>query len=96
MRDITEALKAGGLPKTRSSTLSEAEALTAAIAELEYAITRLIAELKALQESDGFRLVVAAGATEADWQRFLEQQQMTLERELGKIMSDLMAVQTAE
>ncbi len=70
MREIHETLKAGGLPGTRSTTLSEAEALKAAIAELEYAIAKLVAELKALQESDGIKMMDAAGATEADWQCF--------------------------
>jgi hypothetical protein len=96
VREIHEALKAGGLPGTRSTTLSEAEALKAAIAEMEFAIARLIAELKALQESDGVRLMDAAGATEADWQCFLEQQQEILEVELARIMSDILAAQTEE
>jgi hypothetical protein len=94
VREIHEALKAGGLPETRSTTLSEVEALRAAIAELEYAITRLIAELKALQENEGVRLMDAAGATEADWQCFLEQHQKTLEMELARIVSDIWAEQT--
>lgn len=94
VREIYEALKAGGLPKTRSTTLSEAEALKAAIAELEYAISRLIAELKALQESDGVKLMDAAGATEADWQCFLEQQHKTLETELARIVSNILAEHT--
>ena len=96
VREIHEALKAGGLPETRSTTLSEAEALKAAIAELEYAITRLIAELKALQESDGIKLMDEAGATEADWHRFFEQQQKTLEMELVNIVSAILAEQTEE
>lgn len=94
MRQIYEALKAGGLPETRSTTLSEAEALKAAIAELEYAITKLMAELKALQENDGVRLMEEAGATEADWQYFLEQQHKILEMELARIVLDIMAEQT--
>ena len=94
VQEIHESLKAGGLPKTRSTTLTEAEALRAAIAELEYAISRLIAELKALQESDGVKLMETAGATEADWQRFLEQQQKVLETELARIVSGVQAAQT--
>jgi hypothetical protein len=94
VREIHEALKAGGVPKTRSTTLSEADALKAAIAELEYAITKLIVELKALQESDGVKLMNAAGATETDWQCFLEQQQKTLEMELARMVSDILAQQT--
>lgn len=94
VREIHDALKAVGLPETRSSTLSEAEALKAAIAELEFAITRLITELKALQENEGVRLMDTAGTTEADWQRFLEQQQKTLEMELARIVSAILAEQT--
>lgn len=98
VREIHEALAAGGLPGTRSTTLSEVEALKAAIAELEYAIARLVADLKALQESDGTKLLDAAGATEADWQSFFEQQRETLEVELDMVVSDLLAlaVQTEE
>ncbi len=94
LREIYAALAAGGLPGTRSTTLSEVEALKAAIAELEYAIARLVAELKALQESDGVKLMDAAGATEADWQRFFEQQRGTLEIELDTIVTDLLAAHT--
>lgn len=92
VREIHETLAAGGLPGTRSTTLSEVEALKAAIAELEYAIARLVAELKALQESDGVKLMDTAGATEADWQCFFEQQHETLEIELNTIVSDLLAL----
>lgn len=94
VREIHETLKAGGLPKTRSTTLSEAEALKAAIAELDYAIARLITELKALKESDGTKLMETAGATEADWQCFLEQQKKTLETELARIVSNILAERT--
>lgn len=93
VREIHEALAAGGLPATRSTTLSEVEALKAAIAELEYAIARLVAELKALQESDGVRLMDTAGAAEADWQRFFEQQRDTLEMELARVVSAILAEQ---
>jgi hypothetical protein len=96
VREIRDALAAGGLPGTRSTTLSEAEALKAAIAEMEYAIARLVAELRALQTSDGVRLVDAAGANEADWQGFLDQQRETLGNELAKIVADIMAAQTEE
>ena len=96
VRELYETLKAGGLPQTRSTTLSEAESLKAAIAELEYAITKLIAELKALQESDGIKLVDAAGSTEADWELFFDLQQQTLETELATILSDLIATQNEQ
>jgi hypothetical protein len=96
VREIHETLAAGGLPGTRSTTLSAYEALKAAIAEMEYAIARLVTELKALQESDGVRLVDAAGANEAEWQSYFEQQQKGLESEMAKIVSDILAAETEE
>ena len=96
LREIYAAIDAGGLPETRSSTLSEVETLKAAIAELEYAIARLVAELKALQTSEGVKLMDTAGATEVDWQCFFEQQRETLEVELNTIVSNLQAAQTEE
>lgn len=92
VREIYAALKAGGIPETRSTSLSEVESLKAAIAELEYTIARLVAELKALQGSEGTKLMDTAGATEADWQGFFEHQRETLEIELGKIVSDLLVL----
>ena len=96
LREIHEILKTGSIPGARSTTLSEAEALKAAIAELEYAITRLVAELKVLQECDGVGLMNVAGNSEADWQCFFEHQQKTLEMELARIVSDIQAAQTEE
>lgn len=90
MREIYAVLLKGGLPETRSSTLSEAEVLKAAIAELEYAIAKLVAELKALRESDGVRLVESAGSKEADWQSFFEQQKASLEIELARVESAIL------
>ena len=96
VREIHEALAAGGLPGTRSTTLSEVEALKAAIAEMEYAIAKLVTELKALQESDGIKLVDAAGGTEVEWEIFLNQQRETLEMELVNIVSSILAAQTED
>ena len=96
VRDIYDTIKKGGLPEKRSTTLSEAETLKAAIAELEYAIGKLVTELTALQGSDGVRLMNAAGATEADWQHFLEQQRQALETELATIVSNILVAQAEE
>jgi hypothetical protein len=90
VREIHETLAAGGLPGTRSTMLSKAEALRGAIAEMEYAIARLVTELKSLQKSDGVRLMETAGTTETDWQAFFEQQCETLEMELARIVSDIL------
>lgn len=96
VREIHEMLVAGGLPGTRSTTLNEAQALKAAIAEMEYAIASLVAELKALQKSESVRLLETAGATETEWQSFFKRQRATLEAELVKIASKILAVQTVE
>jgi len=96
VQQILETLKAGGVLGTRSTTLSEAEALKGAIAELEYAITKLAAELSALQENDGVGLMDAAGTTEADWETFLEQRRQTLEQELARIDSEILTVRRKE
>jgi hypothetical protein len=66
LRDIHDKHKAGGLPDARSHTLNEVEVLRAAIAELEHAIARLVAELRELQASDAIRMMAAAGATETE------------------------------
>jgi len=96
VQEIHVTLASGGLPETRSSTLSVAEALKAAIAELESAIARLVTELKALQESDGIHLVDSAGATEVEWEIFFNQQRETLEIELVNIVSAILAAQTEQ
>lgn len=91
VRGIYETLAAGGLPGTRSNTLSEAESLKAAIAEMEYAIAKLVVELQALQASDGVKLAVAAGTNEIEWHDFLQKQREILETELAKIESSIQA-----
>jgi hypothetical protein len=92
IREIYTQLAAGGLPVTRSTTLSEVEALKAAIAELEHAIAKLVLELKAVQESDAVRLVESAGSREDDWQRFFDQRGEALEMELCRLVSDIQAI----
>lgn len=96
LRAIHEALAAGGLPGTRSTTLTEVESLKAAIAELEHAIDVLVVELKALQESDGIRLTDAAGTGEADWEHYFAQQRELLETELARLVSEILGAQTEE
>jgi hypothetical protein len=96
LRAIHEALAAGGLPGTRSTTLTEVESLKAAIAELEHAIDMLVVELKALQESDGIRLTDAAGTGEADWERYFAHQRELLETELARLVSEILGAQTEE
>jgi hypothetical protein len=91
VRGIYETLAAGGLPGTRSNTLSEAESLKAAIAEMEYAIAKLVVELQALQASDGVKLADAAGTNEMEWHDFLQKQREILEAELAKIESSVQA-----
>lgn len=96
VREIHETLKEGGLPCMRSITLSEAESLRGAIAEVENAITRLVAELNALLQSEGVRLMGSAGATETEWEAFFAQKRETLEKELSRVISDIQAKQIQE
>lgn len=76
--------------------VSAISALRAAIAELEYAIAKLVAELKALQESDGVSQMEAAVSTEAEWQRFFEQQEHALGMELVRLVSELLTAHAEE
>lgn len=89
VREIYETLKAGGIPETRSTTLSEVEALKAAIAELKFAIGKMVSELQALQESDGNKLMTSAGATETDWEQFFVRQCGALEKELARVIGEI-------
>ncbi|SUD31801.1 nuclease NucT [Pseudomonas fluorescens] len=96
VKEIYETLKAGGVPGTRSTALSESDALRAAIAELEFAISRMVADLKALQASDSVRLMDAAGITETEWQGFFTKRREALDWELAKVVSDIQACQANE
>ncbi len=71
----------------------EAAVISAAVAELEFGISRLVAGLKALQESDGVKLMDTAWTNENTWQYFFERQQEILEKELAKILSYILATQ---
>jgi len=87
VREIYAVLSAGGMPGARSTTLSKVEALMAAVAEMEYAIAKHVAELKALSESDAVNFMRSAGEAEDDWLRFFERQQDSLEDELARTVS---------
>ncbi|WP_070411131.1 phospholipase D-like domain-containing protein [Pseudomonas lundensis] len=91
VKEIYETLKAGGIPGTRSTALSESDGLRAAIAELEFAISRMVADLKALQASDSVRLMDTAGITETEWQGFFAKRREALDCELAKVVSDIQA-----
>lgn len=89
VREIYEVLIVGGMPGTRSTTLSKVEALTTAIAEVEYAISRQVGELKALHASEAAKLMRSAGQEEFDWQRFFDRQRERFDDELARIVSCL-------
>jgi len=84
VREIYETLSEGGMLRTRSLSLNEAETLKAAIAEMEHIIARLVTDLHALQASNGFRLMETAGTTDAELEAFFNQQRKTLEIQLKK------------
>ena len=96
LRSIHDALVAGGVPGTRSTTLTELESLKAAIAELEYAIDMLVIQLKTLQDGDAIRLTQAAGPNERDWELYFSQQRKLLEAELARLVSEIVDAQTDE
>jgi cytochrome c5 len=85
VREIYDTLKSGGLTNSRSRNQGTVGALRAAITEIEYAIARLVAELRALQASDAVRMLLAAGATEAEWPEYFEHQRQNLKAQLERI-----------
>lgn len=86
MSELYESLKVGGLPsEPRSSTLSRADALRTAIAELQHRVEETLRLLKALHTSEGATLLRHAGDTEADWPAFFAQQEELLLAELNKL-----------
>jgi len=93
VREIYEVLMVGGMPGTRSATLSKTEALAAAIAEMEYAIARQVGELKALCGSEAVNLMNSAGESDDDWGQFFVRQHEMFEDELVSIVSRLIDMQ---
>lgn len=87
VRAIYDALLGGSISRIRSSRLSETEGLHAAIAEVEHGIFQLVAELKALQASEGVRFMAEAGICELDWDDFFIEQRGALEAELASLES---------
>lgn len=91
VREIYESLAAGGLPDIRSATLSRADELRAAIAELEYAISTALATLKAMRASDAFMMMDSAGASEDAWAYYFEERRVLLSEELESLVLQLQA-----
>jgi len=96
VRELYRVLAAGGLPGIRSTTLSKAEAMAGAIAEMEFAISKHLAELKALYESEAIKLMLSAGEEADGWTRFFEQQKSALEADLASIISRTFDMQSEE
>lgn len=96
LRDIYRVLVAGDMSGFRSNTLSGYEGLMAAVAELEFSIIKHVTELKALIESEGFKLLRFAGESEGAWQRYFEQQKERLEEEVASVLSRIIEVQRNE
>jgi len=90
MGGLYEELKASGLSVApRSSTLSRADALRAAIAELRHRITETLRQLQALHSSEGAALLRKAGDGESDWTLFFERQAHLLQVELKRLRQAL-------
>jgi hypothetical protein len=97
MGELYAELKAGGLSSApRSSTLSRADALRAAIAELRHRITETLHQLKALYNSEGAALLRKAGDGESDWTLFFERQAQLLQAELERLLQALAAARQHE
>lgn len=89
VREIYEMLKTNGILQIRSTILTEVETLRAAVAEMEFAISRIVSELKALHESAGYQLLLSAGETDSDWSAYFIRQRELLETELVKIVDEI-------
>jgi hypothetical protein len=88
--ELYDELKGGGLSSApRSSTLSRADALRAAIAELRHRITETLHQLQALYNSEGAALLRKAGEGESDWVLFFERQAHLLQAELERLLQAL-------
>jgi hypothetical protein len=95
--ELYDELKAAGLSiAPRSSTLSRADALRAAIAELRHRITETLHQLKALYNSEGAALLRKAGDGESDWTLFFERQAQLLHAELERLLQALAAARQYE
>lgn len=96
MRELYANLKSGVLSSApRSSTLSRADALRAAIAELQHRITETLHQLQALYNSEGAVLLRNAGETEADWSLYFEKQKKLLLAELDRLRKEIVFFVTA-
>jgi hypothetical protein len=97
VREIFTTLQAGGLPRApRSSTLSRADALRAAIAELQHRIAATLRGLQVLVSSDGVKLLRSAGRSQHDWPAFFERQQRLLSAELERLQQAVAALGASE
>lgn len=96
VRGIYEKLKSGNFNEIGSSALRKTEELRVTIKDLELKLNQVLGELRALQESDGARLMSTAGATEVEWMIYFERQQLALEKEAARIVSQIQAAQTEE
>lgn len=92
LRELHETLKAGRLPRSpRSSTLSRADSLRVAIAELRNRITETLRQVKILHESEAAVLMRNAGKGQANWNAFFGQQKLLLQAEIERLQKELAA-----
>lgn len=97
LRELHATLKAGGMPSApRSSTLSRADVLRAALAELQHCMAETLHQLQALHNSEGAVLLRQAGATEANWPAFFAQQEQLLQAELEQLQQAVAAYGTVD
>lgn len=96
LRELHTTLKSGGLPKApRSITLSRADALRAALAELQHRINDTLHQLQYLHRSEGAELLRLAGNTEGEWLSFFEKQKQLLQEEAQHLQQAITLYETA-
>ena len=97
LRKLYQTLKTGGLPQApRSSTLSRADALRAAIAQLQHRVSDVLQQIRHLHSSEGAALLRMAGHTEADWLIFFAAQEKLLQAEWMQLQRDIAAYDAEE
>lgn len=97
LRELHNTLKSGGLPKApRSITLSRADALRAALAELQHRISETLHQLQYLHRSEGAELLRLAGNTESEWLSFFEKQKQLLQEEIQQLQQAITLYETAD
>jgi hypothetical protein len=69
--------------------LRKVDALKAAIAELEFRINELSADIVLLQEAEMFRLIKSIGDSPAKWESYVQSQKALLKAEIADLEEEI-------